>query len=67
VAKNDASGNRIYVNSAGEEVPSTAEGAMPAYRLAMNTYTAIGANPDHVYRNARNRQWNTTNINTTYT
>jgi TonB-linked SusC/RagA family outer membrane protein len=32
----------------------------------MNTYTAIGANPDHVYRNARNRQWNTTNINTTY-
>lgn len=66
VAKNDASGNRIYVNSAGEEVPSTAEGAIPAYRLALNTYTAIGANPDHVYRIAQNRQWNTTNINTTY-
>ena len=66
IAKNDASGNRIYVNNAGEEVSSTTEGAMPAYRLAMSTYTAVGANPDHVYRIAQNRQWNTTNINTTY-
>lgn len=66
VAKNDASGNRIYVNSAGEEVPSTAEGAMPAYQLVMKTYTAVGANPDHVYQIGQNMQWNTINLNTTY-
>lgn len=66
VAKNDASGNRIYVNSAGEEVPSTAEGAMPAYKLVMKTYTGVGANPDHVYQIGSNIQWNTVNLNTTY-
>lgn len=66
IAKNDESGNRIYVNDAGEVVSSTTAGAMPAYRLAMNTYTGVGANPDHVYRYARNDQWNTINLNTTY-
>lgn len=66
IVKNDASGNRIYVNDAGEVVASTATGAMPAYQLAMNTYTGVGANPDHVYRLGRNDQWNTTNLNTTY-
>lgn len=66
IVKNDASGNRIYVNDAGEVVSSTATGAMPAYQLAMNTYTGVGANPDHVYRLAKNDQWNTTNLNTTY-
>jgi TonB-linked SusC/RagA family outer membrane protein len=66
IVKNDASGARIYVNDAGEVVSSTATGAMPAYQLAMNTYTGVGSNPDHVYRLARNDQWNTTNLNTTY-
>jgi len=66
VAKNDADGNRIYVNNAGEEVPSTAEGAMPANQLVMKTYTSVGANPDHVYQIAQNMQWNTINLNTTY-
>ena len=66
VPKNDASGNRIYVNSAGEEVPSTAEGAMPANQLVMKTYTGVGANPDHVYQIGSNMQWNTINLNTTY-
>lgn len=66
IAKNDASGNRIYMNDAGEVVNSTDPGAMPAYQLAMNTYTGVGANPDHVYRYAKNDQWNTTNLNTTY-
>jgi len=66
VAKNDASGNRIYVNDSGEVVASTATGAMPAYQLAMNTYTGVGSNPDHVYRYSKNDQWNTTNLNTTY-
>lgn len=66
VARNDVDGNRIYVNNAGEEVPSTAEGAMPAYQLVMKTYTSVGANPDHVYQIAQNMQWNTINLNTTY-
>lgn len=66
IAKNDASGVRIYMNDAGEVVPSATVGAMPAYQLAMSTYTGIGGIPDHVYRYAKNDQWNTTNLNTTY-
>ncbi len=41
-------------------------GAMPAYQLNMWTYTAVGANPDHVYRIQKNDQWNTINLKTTY-
>ncbi len=66
VAKNDASGSRIYMNNAGEVVSSTATGAMPAYQLVMSQYTAVGANPDHVYRYSKNDKWSTLNINTTY-
>ena len=66
IAKLDAAGNRIYVNNAGEVVPSTTTGAMPAFQLANNTYTGIGANPDHVYRLAGNEQRNTINLNSTY-
>lgn len=66
VAKLDENGNRIYVNDAGEVVPSTADGAMPAYELSYDTYTASGSNPDHVYRYVRNDQWNTINLYTTY-
>lgn len=46
VAKNDASGNRIYVNEAGETVAAGTSGAMPAYKLGMTEYTAHGANPE---------------------
>lgn len=66
VAKLDANGNRIYVNSAGEEVPSTTDGAMAAYQLNQTTYTAAGANPDHLYRFSENKQWNTINLYSTY-
>lgn len=66
VPKLDANGNRIYVNSAGEEVSSTSDGAMPAFQLNQTTYTGAGANPDHVYRIAQNKQWNTINMYTTY-
>jgi TonB-linked SusC/RagA family outer membrane protein len=66
VAKYDANGNRIYVNDSGEQVSSSDPGAMPAYQLSMDTYTAIGSNPDHIYRYAKNDQWNTINLNTTY-
>jgi TonB-linked SusC/RagA family outer membrane protein len=65
-AKNDANGNRIYVNDAGEVVPSTTTGAMPAYQLTEWTYTAVGANPDHIYEYAQTDNWNTINMNTTY-
>jgi hypothetical protein len=61
-----ANGNRIYMNDAGEVVPSTATGAMPAYQLSMYTYTGVGSNPDHVYRYSQNDQWNTVNLITTY-
>jgi TonB-linked SusC/RagA family outer membrane protein len=66
VVKNDADGNRIYMNDAGEVVSSTDPGAMPAYMLNMWTYTAVGSNPDHVYRYSKNDKWNTINLKTTY-
>lgn len=66
IPKYDESGNRIYVNDAGQPVSSTAPGAMAAYELNMMTYTGVGANPDRVYRYARNRTWNTINLSTTY-
>jgi TonB-linked SusC/RagA family outer membrane protein len=66
VVKNDDAGNRIYMNDAGEVVPSTATGAMPAWKLNVWTYTAVGSNPDHVYRYVKNDQWNTINLKTTY-
>ncbi len=64
--KLDENGDQIYVNDAGAVVPSTADGAMPAYQLSYDTYTAPGANPDHIYRYAQNEQWNTINLYTTY-
>lgn len=66
IPKLDAAGARIYVNNAGEVVPSTTTGAMPAFQLANNTYTPIGGNPDHAYRIAGNEQRNTINLNSTY-
>lgn len=66
IAKNDENGNRIYVNDAGEVVSQGAPGAMPAYRLALDTYTAAGSNPDHVYRYSKNDMWNTMNLTTNY-
>lgn len=66
IAKLDENGERIYVNNSGEVVPSTADGAMPAYELSNDTYTAVGANPDHVYRYVKNDQWNTINLYSTY-
>lgn len=66
IPKLDESGERIYVNDAGQEVPSTDPDAMPAFELDMTTYTAPGANPDHVYRYVKNDQWNTINLYSTY-
>lgn len=66
VIKNDADGNRIYMNDAGAVVSSTDAGAIPAYMLNMWTYTAVGSNPDHIYRYSKNDKWNTINLKTTY-
>lgn len=66
VPKYDAQGNRIYMNSNGEVVPSTAEGAMAAYQLNYTTYTAAGSNPDHMYRYVNNWKQNTVNLYSTY-
>ena len=66
IPKLDGNGSRIYVNDSGEIVSSNTAGAMPAYQLNMETYTAVGANPDHVYRYSGNSQRNTLTINTTY-
>ena len=62
----DENGNRIYVDSTGTVVSSTATGAMPGYKLNPSEYTAHGANPDHIYRNVENVNTNTINIYTTY-
>lgn len=66
VAKNDADGNRIYVNTAGEQVASTTPGAMPAYKFNLIEYTGHGANPDHVYQERVNSKRNTLNIVSNY-
>src|SRR5690606_42119519 len=50
IPKYDAEGERIYVDETGARVDPSTPGAMPAYQLSMDTYTAAGANPDHVYR-----------------
>jgi hypothetical protein len=40
---------RVYVNSDGQVVSSSAAGAMQAYDLSMDMYTALGANPDNFF------------------
>lgn len=64
--KTDADGNQIYVNENGEVVSASTTGAMPAYQLPLNTYTGVGANPDHLRRISENTQMNTFNIYSTY-
>ena len=62
----DPSGNQYYVNRAGEVVAANSQGAMLAYEIIPNTYTAKGANPDHLYRQSENTQMNTFNVYSTY-
>lgn len=65
-ARFDAGGNRIYVDSDGKVVNSTTPGAIAAFDLSLNEYTAPGANPDHFYRSAENFYRHTINALTTY-
>jgi TonB-linked SusC/RagA family outer membrane protein len=66
VARFDASGNRVYVNNEGQVVSSTTPGAIAAFDLTKQTYTALGANPDHFARTLTNFFSNTINAITTY-
>lgn len=65
-ARVDADGNPVYVDSTGAEVSSNAPGAMPAFDLSNDTYTSLGANPDHIYRRTTNFYSSTFNAFTTY-
>ena len=66
VARFDASGNRVYVNNEGQVVSSTTPGAIAAFDLTKQTYTGLGANPDHFARTATNFFSHTINAFTTY-
>lgn len=65
-ARKDSQGNSIYVNSAGEEVSSTAPGAMLAYALPTEIYTAEGSSPDLILQQTATNRRNTINAYTTY-
>lgn len=62
----DAQGDRVYVNRAGQVVPSSDPNAMAAYHLNTYTYTAAGNYMDAIYRKASNNHQNTLNAYTTY-
>ncbi|MDR3132420.1 MAG: TonB-dependent receptor [Prevotellaceae bacterium] len=64
--KTDAAGNQIYVNDNGDVVSASTPGAMPAYEIPLETYTGLGSNPDHIYRESENKQQHTFNVYTTY-
>lgn len=65
-ARLDASGNPVFVDSTGKVVPSGTPGSFPAFDLSLDTYTALGANPDHIYRRVTNFFSSTINAFTTY-
>lgn len=65
-ARLDENGNPVYVDSTGNVISSTATGAMPAFDLSLNPYTAPGANPDHIIRQATNFRSSTINAFSTY-
>ena len=65
-ARLDESGSPVYVNSEGQVVSASDPGAMPAYDLGLETYTADGANPDHILEESVNFNRHTLNAYTTY-
>ena len=66
VARYDENGDRVYVNKAGQVVPSTDPEAMAAYDLNYYQYTADGANPDHIRRESTNAKRHTLNMTMDY-
>lgn len=65
-ARMDESGNPVFVDNTGKVVPAGSAGAMPAFDLSYDTYTSLGANPDHIYRRVTNFFMSTLNAFTTY-
>jgi len=65
-ARLDANGAPVYVDAEGFVVPSGTPGAIAAYDLSKDTYTANGSSPDHLYRSADNFYRHTINAFTTY-
>ncbi|HWI89748.1 MAG TPA: SusC/RagA family TonB-linked outer membrane protein [Flavisolibacter sp.] len=65
-ARVDANGNPVYVNNEGKVVASTDPGAIRAYDLTYETYTAPGSNPDHIARTVTNFFSHTINAYSTY-
>ncbi|QEC51532.1 TonB-linked SusC/RagA family outer membrane protein [Anseongella ginsenosidimutans] len=65
-ARLDENGNQLYVNEEGQTVPASDPNAMPAYDLGLETYTADGANPDHINETSANFNRHTINAYTTY-
>ncbi len=66
VPRLDASGKQVYVNNEGKVVSSTEPGAIAAFDLTKQTYTALGTNPDHFARTAENFFSHTINAYSTY-
>ena len=65
-ARVDANGQPVYVDSTGTVVAANAPGAMPAFDLSNDMYTALGANPDHIFRQVTDFASSTINAYTTY-
>lgn len=64
--RNNENGTPVYVNSDGQVVDAGSVGAMRAYYLSNDTYTANGSSPDHVYLRSENSYRHTVNALTTY-
>lgn len=64
--RNDAAGNPMYVNNAGQPVAAGSPGAMQAYDLVYKAYNGIAGTPENINRRSTNIQRNTINAYTTY-
>jgi TonB-linked SusC/RagA family outer membrane protein len=65
-ARVDESGNPVYVDPSGNVVGSATPGAIRAFELSEDMYTAPGSNPDHYARTLTNFNNSTINAYTTY-
>lgn len=65
-ARVDGNGDPVYVDSTGKVVSQSDPGAMRAFDLSLDTYTSLGANPDHIIRTATNFFSTTINAYSTY-
>lgn len=65
-ARLDANGNQVYMDNEWKGVGKDTAARVSAYDLSLATYTAAGANPDHIARTATNFFSHTINAYTTY-